>query len=327
MKRSFLPERSPKAGVLPQRLWTISVVLFFLFSLSACSEKKHDAETDLVTKPQKTGVLLVSHGSPSKTWRRALFDLEKKVAPEIMKNRKISGVKTAFMEYNEPSIATCLKEFDKEGYTDLIVIPVFLTVSPHSFDDLPTIMGQKEDPQSLETLRLEKIERYKPKATLHVTPLLDFGDMLQKNVLRRVQALSRNPAEEGLVLIGYGDEVYEKEWKILFERVGESVKANTGIDTYTYAWCGHIARYRSEPTTEAVKTVLEKKRRALVIPVLVAFDENFQIRIIGNGVSNIPDEKERVSYKPDALLPDRDIEQWVVETSLNTANAIATPKQ
>jgi sirohydrochlorin ferrochelatase len=121
--------------------------------------------------------LLVNHGSRSETWRQALLDLEGTMKDSILAGGDVSGIKTAFMEYNEPSIATRLKEFDAEGFTDVIIVPVFLTVSPHSFDDIPTIIGQKEDPQSLEVLKIENIERYTPKAKTHITPLLDFTDM------------------------------------------------------------------------------------------------------------------------------------------------------
>ena len=35
---------------------------------------------------------------------------------------------------------------------------------------------------------------------------------MQENLLRRVKSMSSNPSEEGLTLIAYGDETYEKEW-------------------------------------------------------------------------------------------------------------------
>ncbi|MGC3960543.1 MAG: CbiX/SirB N-terminal domain-containing protein [Verrucomicrobiota bacterium] len=147
----------------------------------------------------------MNHGSRSATWRQALLDLEAKVRPAILTNQAIQGIKTAHMEYTEPSIATRLKEFDAAGFTDIVIVPVFLTVSAHTFDDIPTIIGKKTDPQSLETMKLEKIERYQPKARTVIAPNLDFTDVLKTNVLRRVRALSTNPAEEGLVLIAYGD--------------------------------------------------------------------------------------------------------------------------
>ncbi|MDL1895765.1 cobalamin biosynthesis protein CbiX, partial [Anaerolineae bacterium CFX7] len=90
---------------------------------------------------QKIGLLLVNHGSHSATWRQALLDLETRVRDAILAEGIVQEIKTAFMEYTEPSIATRMKEFDQAGFTDVIIVPIFLTISPHSFDDIPTILG------------------------------------------------------------------------------------------------------------------------------------------------------------------------------------------
>ncbi len=299
-------------------------LLFLVHVFWGCGQPKYIKQH--VNDDNKIGLLLVNHGSHSKTWRQALIDLEASVKDSILEKGDIKGIKTAFMEYNEPSIATRLKEFDAEGYTDIVIVPIFLTVSPHSFDDIPTIIGQKEDPQSMEMLKLEKIERYTPKAKTHLAPLLDFTDIIKKNVLRRTEALSQNPEKEGLVLIAYGDETYTKEWSALMDTLGHHVKSNVGIDDYTYGWCGHIARYRLDSTALAVNEVLKAKDKALVIPILVAHDENFQIRIIGGGISKIKDHKERVIYKPDAILPDKNVEAWVIDISSEMARNIKNPE-
>lgn len=281
------------------------------------SSDKKSAEKKSVDKKaveKKIGVLMVNHGSHSKTWRQSLLDLEDAVRTDILKDGSISGIKTGFMEYTEPSIATRLKEFDKEGYTDVIIVPIFLTVSPHSFDDIPTIIGKKEDRHSMELLKVEKIERYTPKATTYIGDLLDFGDILQKNILRRVKALSKDPKNEGLVLIAYGDVTYEKEWIALLRKSGEVVKKEMGIDEQTHGWCGHIAHYDPKKTTTAINDVLKKKKTAIVIPVLVAHDEMFQIKIIGDGIKGVPKSDSKVVYKPDSILPDKNIESWVVDS-------------
>lgn len=290
------------------------ILISFILLESCNSNAEKTIKTDLKNN-QKIGILLVNHGSRSETWRNALLQLEKNVSDSILKSGEIKGVKTAFMEYTEPSIATRLKEFDKDGFTDVIIVPIFLTVSPHSFEDIPTIIGQKEDPRSMEMLKIEKIERYTPKAKTHLTPLLDFTDILQKNVLRRTEALSQNPGKEGLVLIGYGDESYDKEWGELFTKVAEYVKQQKGITDFTYGWCGHIAHYNPDETTKAINNVLKKQETAIVIPVLVAHDEMFQIKIIGDGINKVKNNKEKVLYKPDAILPDKNIETWVINIS------------
>jgi len=131
-------------------IFSTLVILGGVFAgITSCGDS-NAKPSDVQTIKQKIGILLVNHGSRSETWRQALLDLEGTVKDSILADSSVSGIKTAFMEYNEPSIATRLKEFDAEGYTDVIIVPVFLTVSPHSFDDIPTIIGQKEDPQSLE---------------------------------------------------------------------------------------------------------------------------------------------------------------------------------
>lgn len=271
-------------------------------------------ETAAAASP-KIGVLLVNHGSRSATWRNALLELEEKVRPRLSAGEGIHGIKTAFMEYTEPSIATRLKEFDADGVTDVVIVPVFLTVSPHTFDDIPTIIGKKVDRHSLEMLKVEKIERYTPNANTVITPNLDFTDILKRNVLRRARALSAAPQDEGLVLIAYGDETYEKEWSALLEAVGAYVRESTGIESHAHGWCGHVAHYDPAKTTAAIGRVLQTKQRALVVPVLVAHDEMFQIRIIGDGIAKVPDHQSRVVYRPDSILPDAGVEEWVVGTT------------
>lgn len=262
---------------------------------------------------KKIGILLVNHGSRSKTWRNTLLALEDSVRDPLLSLDHVEGVKTAFMEYNEPSIATRMKEFDREGFSDVVIIPVFLTVSPHTFDDIPTIIGQKQDPTSLQMLKIEKIERYIPAAKVMIAPNLDFTSVLKSNILRRVSALSKDASNEGLVLIAYGDEAYEKEWGRLMDDVATFVRSKTGIAPHSYGWCGHIAHYDPQRTTDAINSVLAMKKKALVLPVLVAHDEMFQVKIIGDGIKLVNDHQSRVSYRPDAILPDREVQQWIID--------------
>lgn len=286
------------------------ILVISIAAMSSCGNNTQKSTATIGDK--KVGVLLVNHGSRSEKWRNALLDLEKNVRDSILQNEKVGDVKTAFMEYTEPSIATRLKEFDKAGFSDVVIVPVFLTVSSHSFDDIPTIIGQKEDPQSLEALKIENIERYTPKAKVHITPLLDFTDLLQKNILRRASELSKNPEKEGLVLIGYGDATYNSDWSALFGKVGEYVNEKSGISALSYGWCGHLVHYNPDSTTVAIENVLKQKEKAIVVPVLVAHDEMFQIKIIGDGIAKVKNSKDRVSYKPDAILPDVHVENWVI---------------
>jgi hypothetical protein len=151
---------------------------------------------------------------------------------------------------------------------------------------------------------------------------LDFTNILQQNILRRVKQLSKNGAEEGVVMIAYGDETYNKEWSALLDNVGNYIQTKTNISAYSYGWCGHLVHYDPAKTTEAIEKILQHKKSALVIPVLVAHDEMFQIKIIGDGISKIQDNKNRVRYKPDSILPDENVTQWIVQISTEYVNKI-----
>lgn len=271
---------------------------------------------------KKTGVLLISHGSHSEAWRKMLLEIEHAVRNDILKSGRVAGIRSAFMEYTEPSIATQLKEFDRQGYTDVILVPLLLTVSSHSFDDIPTIVGQKRDYLTTDTLRFQGIEIYKPKARVSTAPLLDFPAVLEKNVTRRVRQMSEDPGNEGIVLVAYGDKSYDEEWKHLLEKVSDAVKNQTGVDCARYSWCGHIVRYQSEPTETAIRAILRQKQRALVVPVLVAVDETFQGKIIGGAIKNV-NQSERITYRHDAILPDDNINRWIVDISLELASKLA----
>jgi cobalamin biosynthesis Co2+ chelatase CbiK len=263
----------------------------------------------------KIGILMVGHGSRSAEWNKALIDLGENVSDSLSTNQHISGFKTAFMEATTPSIANALKEFDNEGYTDVIIVPIFLTLSSHVYEDIPVICGLKNILETVKRLHEEGTEIYKPKAKVALAPQLDFSDVLQHNVLRRVKALSSTPQEEGIVLVGYGDQEFLKSWTDLFKKVGDYVKDKSGIDKCTYAWCGHIVHYSSDPTTEAIIDVLKSKKSVLVIPVLVSTDKTFQTTIIGGGIDAVPNASDHVKYKADSILPDPEVTHWVIDIS------------
>lgn len=297
------------------KLLAIIAIAFTIFS---CQNVPHHNSDEA---QKKVGILLVNHGSNSKTWREMLLEIESSVSEEILGHEKISGLKTAFMEYNEPSIATRLKEFDQEGYSDVIIVPIFLTVSSHYSHDIPVIVGLSSDPKIKEELTKEKIEVYKPDANITITPPLDYTTILKKNIARRVKAISEPEENEGILLVAYGDEQYNQQWEEMVEEIGKYLKFKTGHESIAYSWCGHIVRYSSEPTTEGIEKLFELEDKVIVIPVLVAFDEFFQGEIIQNGI-NACTNAANVKYNADAILPDANLNKWVVDITKQTVENI-----
>lgn len=307
---------------LQRPLFTSLILAFLSLSALSCAPEQPGKDEQKSSVKKKAGVLLLNHGSRSERWRENLVKLEKNVAEKVLSIEGIDGIQTVFMEHASPSIADGLKAFDREGYSDIIVIPIFLTIGSHMFDDIPTIIGMKENPASMEKLKLENIERYIPKATTHLAPPLDFPNILKTNALRRTRVLSKDIEEEGLVLVGYGSTEFDEQWSELFESVGSYVCEKSGLNDFAIAWCGHIAHYSPDSTSAAVDRILEKNKRALVLPLLVSSSEQFQNEIIGGGVTAVESHENRVLYKPDAILPDPDLEQWVVDATEQYASEI-----
>jgi sirohydrochlorin ferrochelatase len=266
----------------------------------------------------RVGVLLVSHGSHSPTWRRMLLDVHARVVCQLLAIPNVQSLRTGFLEYTEPSIATQLRAFDAEGVDRILVVPLLLTISSHSFDDIPAICGLKNDPAVIASLEREGIERHTPQAQVDVAPLLDYPRLVRKNLARRLGELraaacerAECPFRDGCVLVGYGSAEFNEEWSAFFKELGDFASGELGMVAAACSWCGHVARYESGPTARAIREVLGTAERALVVPILVAYDEMFQGRIIGEAIREAG-EPERILYQADAILPEPEVERWVV---------------
>lgn len=295
------------------------LIIVSLGLLTFACGTKNEPKTE--KEGSKIGVLIVNHGSVAESWRNMLLEIEDHVKGDLLANKKIATVKTAFMEYTEPSIATRMKEFDDEGYDEVIVVPVFLTVSSHYSHDIPVIVGLSLDSKIKAQLAKEKIEVYRAKAKVTITPPLDYTSILKKNVARRVKALSKNPENEGVLLVAYGDEQYNQQWEEMVEAIGKYLKVKTKHQDIAYSWCGHLVHYSTEPTKDGIIKLLEYNDNVLVIPVLIANDPYFQNDIIQKAVDEVK-TGENVLYIQDAILPDTNVDNWVKNIALKTVESL-----
>jgi len=301
-----------------------SIAMLFAISFSSCGAEEKDNHTSKGGdgSEKKIGVLLVSHGSHSENWRKMLNNLEESVTADILSNPKISKVTSAFMEYTEPSIATRMKEFDAEGYDEVIVVPIFLTVSSHYSHDIPVILGVSSDPKAKKDMEeKEGMEIYKPQARVTISPPLDYSTILKKNVARRVKALSKteNGENEGVLLVAYGDEEYNQQWEEMVDEIGKYLKIKTGHESIAYSWCGHLVGYSSGPTEKGIEQLMELEDNVIVIPILVANDAYFQKDIIQKAVDA---SSGNIMYIQDAILPDNNLNNWVIDIANKMADEL-----
>ena len=55
-----------------------------------------------------------------------------------------SEVKCAFLELTQPSIETAIAELDKEGVSEIVVLPYFLVSGRHCTEDIPAIISSAQ---------------------------------------------------------------------------------------------------------------------------------------------------------------------------------------
>jgi len=116
----------------------------------------------------------------------------------------------------------------------------------------------------------------------------------------------------GVLLVGYGDQAYGQQMQEIMEGIGRYLKIKSEIDTVGYAFAGDLVDYSGEPVVEAINEILELEEEVLIVPILLGFDEMLQINTIEAAVNAIPTES-RLRYKADSVLPDEDVNKYVVK--------------
>ena len=300
------------------KLWSVIVMTALsTMLLTGCGQSTQQETTAAKDAGPKIGVLLVNHGSEQKAWRDMLVDVEKNVDDQLLALPNIKGVKTAFNEYTEPSLATQMKAFDDEGYDEVIVLPLFLTVGGHTNADIPNGLGLKNDQDLLESLPTEGVPVYRPKARVTLLQTIDATEFLKDNILRRTKALMPEGADGrkyGVTLAAYGDQGFNQQWEELMTELGNHLKENIGIDMVNSAWSGHLVNYSIEPTKKAINQVLAEKEKDVLISVYVAYDYMFQRDIIGKAGQESDRPQDVLYNEKESILPDQNLENWVVSS-------------
>ncbi|MDH5275438.1 MAG: CbiX/SirB N-terminal domain-containing protein [Gammaproteobacteria bacterium] len=284
--------------------------------LAACQPKGEQPAAVAGKSAPKIGILLVNHGSRQKAWREMLLEVEKDVSGRLLALPNVKGVRTAFNEYTEPSVAAQMKAFDDEGFDEVIVLPLFLTVGGHVNSDIPNLVGIKNDPKALEALPKAGVPVYRPKARVTLLETIDSTEFLKANILRRTKALLKDGdgSRYGVTLAAYGDDEFNQQWEALMGELGKHLKDNLGIDTINYAWSGHLVNYSIDPTRKAVNQILAQKDKDIVISVYVAYDYKFNKDVIGEGVRKSDRPQDVLYNEPEVILPDENLNNWVVDT-------------
>jgi uncharacterized lipoprotein YehR (DUF1307 family) len=287
------------------------LVAVIAFLLASCGDKP----APVATGTNKVGVLIVAHGSESSTWNGMIETLADEVRDTLLQEPEIEAVEVAFLTASSPSIADQMRKFDTAGYDHAIVVPLFLaSESSRTNNYFQYLVGIRSQAKALKQLKNEGFDIYFPQLRVNLTPSLDDGNLLKKNILRRVEELQAGDSGEdmAIVLVGYGDQQFGNQMEVLMENIGRYLKIKTDIDTVAYAFCGDVVDYSGEAIVEVINEVFDMEEEILVVPVLLGVDEMLQTNTIQAAINAITIQS-KIRYQGDSILPDPKVNKWLIE--------------
>ena len=86
--------------------------------------------------PVRKAVILFGHGSRDPLWRRPMEAVAARVEaahPEI-------AVCCAYLELEQPDLASAAAQVTAQGATDVTIVPMFLGTGKHAREDLPVLV-------------------------------------------------------------------------------------------------------------------------------------------------------------------------------------------
>ncbi len=273
----------------------------------------------------KHGLLIVAHGSPSKSWNKKVVNLYEEVNKLVKKDNTFEECQYAFLEFAQPDVPTVLAEMEKNGCDRIIAFPLFIAPSGHTHFDLPTVLGTYYDPDIVNTIKEEGGSIAKTKVPITQLSTLSYGDFLSNAALKDIESLSKNPDNEALVILAHGDPGHKGLIDAIMEKIISFCKNKTGISYADWAYVEVGQEYESE----GIKTILkatELKKRVLVVGLYVGLSpENIHKNFVKGlfskkEVLQDPIAEKDVVFSKNTVLSDPSLANWILTNAKNSVH-------
>lgn len=214
------------------------------------------------------GLLLIAHGAPRQEWNAPVLEFGRKVADEARKLGRFKAVRTAMLEAAQPDVPTAVAQLEAEGCDRIVAVPLFIAPTGHTLFDVPAVLGNYSSPETKAALAKEGGAVARPKVPVTLTQTLDEA-VLSAYALDQVRKLSKNPAEEAVVVLAHGDEDHHRLVDGLVRRIVTHCCGRSGIDYGDWAYVEVGQSYLKEGVPTVMKAAARKKR-VLVVGLYVS---------------------------------------------------------
>lgn len=251
--------------------------------------------------PAKTGVLVISHGSPDAGWITLVDEAvlaASKTLPEGM------PVAAAFLEAVEGRlIQDGIDLLEAQGVTEMIVVPMFVSSGSTHVDEIAYALGVKDTPEK-ET----DLERFRISACVLFGYPIDDDPVIAEMIWDKMKKLSKHPEQEALVLVGHGSKYpgFLERWEQGIASLAARVKEISGLAEADYALLS--------PDSVRAKVMLwyeEQGYNVIVVPLFLS--AGYFTKTV------IPTRLEGLTYRysGEALLPHPWMADWLSRQILN----------
>ncbi|MDO5565645.1 MAG: CbiX/SirB N-terminal domain-containing protein [Planctomycetia bacterium] len=221
------------------------------------------------TEVPSTGLLVLTHGSPSPNWSQSVDTLIDQLRAINAKNPRFKAIEGAHLEFCAPDAATGIKRLELARCDRIVVVPAFVFPTSHSHFDVPAVLGLYSSPSIRETLRQENANIAKPTVPVTVVQTLHEGNLLEQFVLDETKALSQKSSNEVLLLIAHGDEDHEGLIDPTMRKLVTKTCGQLGLAEGNWAYC-EVGQSYDRTVTPLIQKYTDEGKRVLVVGLYLA---------------------------------------------------------
>ncbi|TNF29686.1 MAG: hypothetical protein EP329_15165 [Deltaproteobacteria bacterium] len=256
----------------------------------------------------RPALVIAAHGSKSEGWAAAVHAFTEDVAATPGVKDAFTAVEAAFIEHSTPRIPDAVRMALSTGCPEVLVVPLFLTVSTHVGEDLPGLLGLPVPEHVRRRLVAEGHRPLAPGLPVRIVPVGPLEDLLYNNIMRRTSLARRHPGHEAVVLCAYGSAIHHERWEELMHALRTRLMRG-GFAWADHAWVGAIVGMSPQPLAQTILKAgqMAGVQRVHVVPLLMAVG-NLQTLTIAAAVRDAEKRgRLQVLYEEDAILPDGDL--------------------
>jgi sirohydrochlorin ferrochelatase len=237
------------------------------------------------------GVLVIAHGSRDAQWVSYIDYVVSELTTSY-------PVEVGYLEMVEgKSIQDAICKLEALGVVRFLAVPLFVSSGSTHLDEIRYALGLQETP-TIET----DLSKFNLKAIVDWAGPMDTHPFTLQLIFDRIEALSIQPKQEQLLVIGHGsDETnFGQQWEEMLATICEQIENKYPFKAVTYATL--------HPDTVREKAEeLAQHGRPIVLPIFIS--EGYFTRKL------IPRKLEGLSYVYDgkAYIPHPLVSEWLTD--------------